>query len=421
MKITFAHCNILNGNENMTVQEDMNIIVDRGKIVAIEKDKYEGTIINCASKFVCPGLINMHVHLSSDGISGHHVLERRIARLVNSNYVGRYFGLRLCQNFVYTQLMSGVTTLRCVGGLSNVDSTIRDKVNVGKLIGPRMIVANRAITIPHGYMMEHGPMIVENLEDCKEVLKRLLKTHPDFIKIMVTGSPSELNYKTIQMPADLIRYICNVAHRNDLNVAAHVETSDGLRVALENGVDIIEHGSFIDDELLTLYTRKGAKLVTTLSCTVPLAHFDATITSASNEIQNNAKEVLKGMIHNAKHCIHREIPVGLGNDAGRPFVTHYNFWRELVLFQKMMNVTPKYALYTATKRNAQLLGIDATTGTIEEGKFADFLILDNNPIEDLSALRTINTVVFNGRIFKNPTIKKNVHIERLLDSYMENL
>ena len=248
MKITFAHCNLLDGNENMILQKNVNIIVENEKIVSIDKDNLEGTIVDCTGKFVCPGLINMHVHLSSDGLYNHKNTDSKIARLVNSNPIGRYIGFRICQSFAYKELMSGVTTIRCVGGLSDVDSQIRDKIKQGKLIGPRMLVANRAITVENGYMHNQGPMEIHQLDDCKEALNKLLKTKPDFVKIMVTGTSTNNRLKDIEMPAELIRYITNVSHRNHLPVAAHVQTKRGIKLALENGVDIIEYGSYADDE-----------------------------------------------------------------------------------------------------------------------------------------------------------------------------
>ncbi|MGM9947720.1 amidohydrolase family protein [Floccifex sp.] len=419
MKITFAHCNILNGNENMKLQKNMNIIVDKEKIVAIEKDIIEGTIIDCSNQFVCPGLINMHVHLSSDGFYNHKNNDSRIAALVNSNPIGRYLGLRICQSFAYTELMSGVTTIRCVGGLSDVDSQIRDKIKEGKLIGPRMLVANRALTMVNGYMHNQGPIEIHKLEDCKEALEKLIHTKPDFIKIMVTGWAGNENFNEMEMPAELIRYITNVSHQHNLPVAAHVQTPHGIQVALENGVDIIEHGSFVDEKLLTLYMRKGAKLISILSGILPYACFDTTTTYISDESKIQYQKILEGIVDNAKKAIAYEIPLGIGNDAGRPFVSHYDFYRELIAFKKLMNVSNEYVLFNATKRNAQLLNIENITGTIEVGKYADFIIMNENPAQDLNALSHIDTVVFNGRVFKNPKIKKNRLSETIWNLYKE--
>ena len=421
MKITFAHCNLLDGNENMILQKNVNIIVENEKIVSIDKDNLEGTIVDCTGKFVCPGLINMHVHLSSDGLYNHKNTDSKIARLVNSNPIGRYIGFRICQSFAYKELMSGVTTIRCVGGLSDVDSQIRDKIKQGKLIGPRMLVANRAITVENGYMHNQGPMEIHQLDDCKEALNKLLKTKPDFVKIMVTGTSTNNRLKDIEMPAELIRYITNVSHRNHLPVAAHVQTKIGIKLALENGVDIIEYGSYADDEELLLYIRKGAKLISILSGMIPYAHFDNTTTYISDSVKENAKYVFNGVIDNVKKAIDHQIPVGIGNDAGRPFICHSDFYRELVYFQKYMNVSNEYTLFLATKNNAKLLNIDNLTGTVEPGKYADFLILDENPAEDLKALRNINTVVFNGRVFKNPTINRDYMNETLWKLYEDTM
>ncbi|MDD7282070.1 MAG: amidohydrolase family protein [Erysipelotrichaceae bacterium] len=417
MKITFAHCNLLDGNENMVIQKNVNVIIENDKIIAIDSDKVEGTIINCANKYICPGLINMHVHLSSDGSFDQEKMAKHTASLVNSNILGKHFGIRLCQKYAYTQLMSGVTTMRCVGGLSDVDSQIRDKVNQGKTIGPRMIVANRAITMKDGYMNHQGAYEVSDLEESKDALNRLLKTKPDFIKIMVTGSLTQNKINDVMMPEEIIRYVTATAHHHHIQVAAHAQNEEGVRRALENGVDIIEYGSHMDERLQSLYLRKGAKIISVLSGVIPYAKFDNTVTAVSNEVKENAKNVLDGVIDNVKQAIQHEIPVGIGNDAGRPFVRHSDFYRELIYFKNYMKVSNQYTLYCATKRNAQLLNIDSITGTVEVGKKADFLILDENPIKDLKALSKINTVVFEGRVFSHPSIKKNRINESIWNMY----
>ena len=113
------------------------------------------------------------------------------------------------------------------------------------------------------------------------------------------------------------------------------------------------------------------------------------------------------------------IPVGLGNDVGCPFVTHYNFWRELVYFHDLIGVSNKFALYTATSGNAKIAGIDQITGSISPGKSADMIVVKENPLEDLKALRHIRTVIMKGRIYENPVIETIKGVDELLDKYMD--
>ena len=201
-------------------------------------------------------------------------------------------------------------------------------------------------------------------------------------------------------------------------VAAHVESSEGVRVALENGVDTIEHGAEADAEIINLFKERQAALVTTLSPALPYALFDREVSHASEMAQYNGKIVFEGIIDCAKKCLANNIPVGLGTDTGCPYITHYDMWRELVYFQRYCGVSNKFALYTATKRNAEIARISDITGTIEAGKCADLIVTTKNPLDDLQALREIDMVMLNGNLICHPQVKKYKETERELDKFL---
>ena len=134
--------------------------------------------------------------------------------------------------------------------------------------------------------------------------------------------------------------------------------------------------------------------------------------------QYNGKVVMDGIIAGAKAALANNIPVGLGTDTGCPYITHYDMWRELVYFHKYTGVTNAFALYTATKRNAEIVGLGETTGSIEVGKCADFLITEGNPLDDLTALRQPYMVVASGKRFEKPKIKKYGNVEKELDKWL---
>ena len=114
----------------------------------------------------------------------------------------------------------------------------------------------------------------------------------------------------------------------------------------------------------------------------------------------------------------QSIPVGLGTDTGCPYITHYDMWRELYYFHKYCSVSNAFALYTATQLNAQIAGLGETTGTICAGKCADFIVTQQNPLEDLKALRQLDMVVSRGQIFNQPVVDKVPEIDALLDNYL---
>ena len=134
--------------------------------------------------------------------------------------------------------------------------------------------------------------------------------------------------------------------------------------------------------------------------------------------QYNGKIVFEGIIACAVSCLENGIPVGLGTDTGCPYITHYDMWREGFYFHKFCGVSNAFALYTATKRNAELAHLGNITGSIEEGKSADFLITEKNPLDDLQALRTPAMVVARGKIYNAPHVKKSPVVEQELDKYL---
>ncbi len=427
MKTAYLHCILLDGSETMTAQPDMTVIVEDGKITAIEKNlpapADSGEVIDLDGNYLMPGLINLHVHLPGSGYPKKKPQDSaKAAKFVMKNALTRALGRRLCEHYAKTELLSGVTTIRTVGGLGNFDSTIRDRIDAGKIAGPRMLVSDTAVSVPGGHMVGSVAYAAESEEECRVLVQKIIEGRPDWIKLMITGGVLDAKVKgepgVLKMPPEYVRACCEEAHKAGYRVAAHVESPEGLRVALENGVDTIEHGAEPDEEIISLFKEKKACDICTLSPAIPLAKFDRALTGATELMQYNGNIVFEGIVACAKRALENGIPVGLGTDTACPFVTHYDMWRELEYFRKYVGVSRAFALYTATKRNAEIAGIGDETGSVEVGKSADFLITEKNPLEDFSALRTPRLVSVRGRIFKNPKVKKNKTCERELDKYM---
>ena len=162
-------------------------------------------------------------------------------------------------------------------------------------------------------------------------------------------------------------------------------------------------------------------MVSTRSNTVqrlPYALFDRSITNATEVEQYNGKIVFKGIVDCAKAAIANDIPVVLGNDVGCPWITQYDFWRELYYFHRYTGVSNAFALYTATLRSAELAGIGAITGSIQKGKAADMIVTARNPLEDLRALRNLEMVFAGDTVIEHPKVKKRKQVEAELDKFL---
>lgn len=239
---------------------------------------------------------------------------------------------------------------------------------------------------------------------------------------MVTGGVLDAKEKGVpgelKMEPEMIQAVCDAAHKMGYKVAAHVESTEGVRIALENGVDSIEHGAAPDEGIISLFKEKGAFLCTTLSPALPYALFDRSLTNASEVEQYNGKMVFEGIIKCSKAALENDIPVVLGNDVGCPWITQYDFWRELYYFQKFVGVSNSFALYTATARSAEMAGLGDVTGIIKAGMSADMIVTSADPLKDLAALRRVDMVMARGRLIKAPSFKRRKNVEAELDKFL---
>ncbi len=426
MKYAFINGKILDGSENMQVKEGCDLLVEDDKITEVAPSgSREGyTVVDLKGGYVCPGLINMHVHLAGNGKPQKKQRDNaKLVRTIMSSALTRAVAYKMVCGFAKDELMGGVTTIRTVGGLGDFDTRLRDEIAAGKKVGPRILAANRGISVPGGHMAGSVAVEAKTPEEAVKYLETIEKENVDLIKLMITGGVLDAKEKGVpgelKMPPEMVRAVCDKAHAAGYKVAAHVESPEGVRVALENGVDSIEHGAKPDEEILRLFKEKNAFLCTTLSPALPYALFDRTLTNATEVEQYNGNVVFEGIIACAKAAIANGIPVVLGNDVGCPWITQYDFWRELYYFHKYVGVSNAFALYTATKRSAELLGIGDETGSIEKGKRADFIVTKNNPLDDLRALRSLDYVVARGKVYRDPKVKANKKVAAELDKFLD--
>jgi len=427
MKRAFTNLMLLDGSEHMTPRRGQAVLVDDDRIAAVlpEQDcSLEGfEVIDLGGQYLMPGLINLHVHIPAGGKPSKKPMDaKKSVKLATSNALTRKYIEYMYKSYCRTELLSGVTTFRSVGGIENYDTWIRDRIAAGKAVGPRILAGNMAVSVPEGHMAGSLAYEATTPAEAAAYVRKIAADKPDLIKLMVTGGVLDATVKgepgVLKMEPALVKSACDEAHRLGFQVAAHVESPQGMRVALENGVDTIEHGAKPDEEILRLFREKGAVHVATISPALPYVLFDPAVSHVNEMGQHNGKVVFDGIVECAKQCLAHGIPVGLGTDTGCPFVTHYDMWRELHYFHKCCGVPNAFALYTATKRNAEIAGLGDVTGSIETGKCADFIVSAKNPLEHLSALRSLSMVVARGNIIRNPKIKKMPQVEEELDKYL---
>lgn len=430
----FRNATVLDGTENMEPRIGRTVLVEDGRIAAVgpaaEVDAPMGAReIDLGGAYLLPGLINMHVHLcgsgrpTSAGDAG--ALMKRL-----DNPVGRAIVRGLLRKRAQQQLASGVTTVRGAGDPLYGDIAVRDEFNAGKHVGPRLIASGTGVTVPGGHGAGLFAQIAESPEDAAELVREIAAHGADVIKLFVTGGVFDAEKVgepgVLRMSEEVARAACEAAHRLGLSVMAHVESTEGVRVALRAGVDTIEHGAPMTPEIVDLY-RGGAgtqlegrtpSVTCTISPALPFVKLPLEKTHSTEVQKANGDIVCEGIVQSARDALAAGIPVGLGTDSSCPYVTQYDMWREVAYFAKYVGVSNAFALHAATAVNARLLGLGDETGTVEVGKSADLIVVDANPLDDLSALRDVRHVMCRGAFVERPRVKHIAELDEELDWIM---
>jgi imidazolonepropionase-like amidohydrolase len=419
------HAIVLDGTKDF-VPSKKTILIDSKKIVKIQDDSLpipDGCEIeDLTGKYVMPGLINLHAHLFGSGkpskMLGGGGAQKKVIAFVNSP-IGHPVADLLVKNHVKQMLFSGVTTVRTMGDFCYSDVRVRNLIRKGKAIGPRLLVCGPAITCVGGHGDGTFAKASNDLDELTQFVKNNIDQEVDLIKICVTGGVMDAKKRgepgMVKMTLEQTKLICDIAHQCGLKVASHTESEKGIEVALEGGVDTIEHGSTLTEKTIEMFKKQNASFIITLSPALPLAKLPSEVTCLNELAQYNTEVLLKNMIEGGKKAIEENISVGLGTDCSCPLVPPYDTWRELDYFTKMYDETPTKAIHMATLGNAKIAGVDNITGSIEENKFADLIVLSKNPLDNIKNLQNLDEVYFEGKCYRHLKIKKNQEIEQQLD------
>ena len=429
----FVNATILDGTKDMQPQRNMAVAVENGKIsriepAAIAQAPQGGRTIDLGGAYLMPGLVNMHVHFCG---SGKPVSSGDAGALMKKldNPIGRAILQRIIRGSAQNQLASGVTTVRGAGDPLYGDIAVRNAIEAGKYVGPRIVAPGTGVTVPGGHGAGLFAQVAQTPEQAADMVRDIYAHGADVIKLFVTGGvfdaekPGEPG--VLRMSPKIASAACAVAHELGMPVMAHVESTEGVQVALAAGVDTIEHGAPMTPEILDLYQNGTAQLsgrpasvTCTISPALPFVMLDPEKTHSTEVQKTNGDIVCEGIIKSAREALDAGIPVGLGTDSSCPYVTQYDMWREVAYFAKYVGVSNAFALHTATQVNAQLLGLGDTTGVVAVGYDADLLAVAGNPLEDLAALRQPLHVMARGRLADRLKVKRYPELDAELDEIM---
>lgn len=397
--------NLIDGT-GKEVQQGVDIKIDHNVIAEIGKNLTGDNIIEGNGQYLLPGMIDSHVHVMLEM----EPLENRLSTPFSYNFYKAIDHLKRTVD-------AGVTTVRDALG---ADLGIKEAVNDGIILGPRLQISVNALTITGGHgdsytksgihltlLQDDYPGMPNGLCDgVNEVRKKareMLRAGADVLKVHATGGVTSATDHPdyTQFSLEELKVIVEEAQfRNNRKVMAHAQGLQGVKQCIEAGIHSIEHGIYLDDEAVKLMKEKEMYLVPTLLAPLSVIEFAAELGMSENSI-NKSKQVMQDHIESFKKAHQAGVKIAMGTDAG--VFKHGTNLRELELMVEH-GMTEMEAIIASTKTAAECLGYDDELGTIEVGKKADFILLDQNPLKDIAVLRDpqkIKVVSIDGKIVKD--------------------
>lgn len=403
----YIQCGQLIDTKNGKVIKEATIIVSADTIQSVHA-KYLSptsamdTLVDLRDKTVMPGLIDMHVHL--EGESNPHSYVEPFT-LNESDIAFRAVA------YAKSTLMAGFTTVRDLGG-TGVNTSLRDAINEGRVIGPRVYSAGKAIASTGGHadptngwkddlMGDPGPEdgVVNGIEDARKAVRQRYKNGADVIKITATGGVLSVAKSSScpQFTIEEIQAICSTAADYGMHVAAHAHGDEGMRRAILGGVKTIEHGTMMSEETMELMIKNDVYLVPTITAGKEVTENALIENYYPSVVVPKALEVGPKIQGTFGKAYKKGVKIAFGTDAG--VFTHGENNREFA-YMTEAGMPIMEVIQAATIVNASILK-NEKIGILEKGMLADIVAVDGDPMEDVNAMNAVSFVMKGGVIFKD--------------------
>lgn len=391
-KTFYKAARLIDGRGGSAVR-DAGLLVEDRKVVKVGRvEEFElgkdVEVVDLGDKTVMPGMINCHVHIIMEPCADPSSVLCR-----ESDAKAALRGVRNLKK----HLRSGVTFFRDMGGSNGVDLDLRDFVNQGLVEGPNFLASGKVITMTGGHGWQMGREC-DGVDEVRKAAREQLRAGADIIKIMATGGVMTPGVEpgSPQLTYEEIKIAVEEAHKAGKKTATHAQGTTGIKNAVLAGIDSVEHGIFLDDEVIEMMKERGTYLVPTL-----VAPYFIVVNGVEKGIPEYAveksKRVMESHFRSFKRAREAGVKIAMGTDAGTPFNLHDKTAYELKLMVEA-GMTPMEAIQAATKNASELLGVEKSYGTLEEGKYADFIVLGEDPLENIETLLEVEKVYKHGKL-----------------------